>query len=62
MVQITFVLHDADFDRLEAIRQQTAADLTGNEAARQLLEQELRRQHPARPVFDDNGRLIEQEG
>lgn len=59
MTEFNFYLSDADTERLFAIKElQGRDDLTGNEFARLLLENELYRLFPAVPQYDDNGRLM----
>lgn len=59
MPKFEFWLSNEDFDRLYAIkRQQGKEDMTGNEFARELLEKEVHRLHPARVEFDENGEEI----
>ena len=59
MREITFYLSETDIDRLFAIKElQGRDDLTGNDFARQLLEEELYRLFPAAPEYDENGELI----
>lgn len=58
MTEFTFYLSAEDTDRVFAIKElQGAADLTANEFARQLLQQELRRLFPAVPHYDSDGQL-----
>lgn len=62
MREITFYLADVDVDRLFAIKElQGEKDLTGNEFARALLENELHRLFPDTPLFDDDGRVTNAE-
>lgn len=47
MVELNFYISDEDFDRLYAIKEaRGAADLTGNEFARELLQERLWALHP----------------
>lgn len=63
MREITFYLADVDVDRLFAIKElQGEKDLTGNEFARTLLENELHRLFPDIPLFDDDRRVTNAEG
>ena len=58
MTEFSFYLSEDDTDRLFAIKElQGRGDLTGNEFARLLLENELQRLFPAAPQYDDNGQL-----
>lgn len=58
MTEFIFSLSAEDTDRLFAIKElQGAADLTANEFARQLLQQELHRLFPAVPHYDIDGQL-----
>lgn len=58
MTEFNFYLSEADTERLFAIKElQGRDDLTGNEFARLLLENELYRLFPAAPQYDDNGQL-----
>ena len=58
MTEFNFYLSEADTERLFAIKElQGRNDLTGNEFARLLLENELYRLFPAIPQYDDNGQL-----
>ena len=58
MTEFSFYLSSEDTDRLFAIKDlQGRRDLTGNEFARQLLEDELWRLFPAVPQFDDDGHV-----
>ena len=60
MTEFNFYLSEADTERLFAIKElQGRNDLTGNEFARLLLENELYRLFPAVPQYDDNGQLLE---
>lgn len=62
MTEFSFYLSDADTERLFAIKElQGRDDLTGNEFARLLLENELYRLFPAIPQYDDNGQLLNAE-
>ena len=62
MTEFSFYLSDADTERLFAIKElQGRNDLTGNEFARLLLENELYRLFPAVPQYDDNGQLLNAE-
>jgi len=62
MTEFNFYLSDADTERLFAIKElQGRDDLTGNEFARLLLEDELYRLFPAVPQFDDDGNVINAE-
>lgn len=59
MTEFNFYLSEADTERLFAIKElQGRDDLTGNEFARLLLENELYRLFPAVPQYDDNGQLL----
>lgn len=59
MPMFEFWLRDGDFDRLLSIKAtQGKNDLTGNEFARELLENELHRLHPGVVKFDENGNEI----
>ena len=59
MTEFSFYLSGEDTDRLFAIKDlQGRRDLTGNEFARMLLEDELWRLFPAVPQFDDDGNVI----
>lgn len=59
MTEFNFYLSEADTERLFAIKElQGRDDLTGNEFARLLLENELYRLFPAVPQYDDNGQEI----
>ena len=59
MTEFSFYLSEDDTDRLFAIKElQGRHDLTGNEFARLLLENELQRLFPAAPQYDDNGKLL----
>lgn len=56
MTEISFYLSDKDTERLFEIKRQQGADnLTGNEFARQLLENELFRLCPRVPRPDEAG-------
>lgn len=58
MTEFNFYLSETDTDRLFAIKDiQGRRDLTGNEFARLLLEDELYRLFPAVPRFDDDGHV-----
>lgn len=62
MTEFNFYLSEADTERLFAIKElQGRYDLTGNEFARLLLENELYRLFPAVPQYDDNGQLLNAE-
>ena len=62
MTEFNFYLSEADTERLFAIKElQGRDDLTGNEFARLLLENELYRLFPAVPQYDDNGQLWKAE-
>jgi len=62
MTEFNFYLSEADTERLFAIKElQGRDDLTGNEFARLLLENELYRLFPAVPQYDDNGQLLNAE-
>lgn len=62
MTEFNFYLSEADTERLFAIKKlQGRDDLTGNEFARLLLENELYRLFPAVPQYDDNGQLLNAE-
>lgn len=62
MTEFNFYLSEADTERLFAIKElQGRNDLTGNEFARLLLENELYRLFPAVPQYDDNGQLLNAE-
>lgn len=62
MTEFNFYLSEADTERLFAIKElQGRDDLTGNEFARLLLENELYRLFPAIPQYDDNGQLLNAE-
>lgn len=62
MTEFNFSLYGTDVDRLFAIKELQGFDnLTGNEFARLLLEEELRRLFPATPSFDDDGKLVNTE-
>ena len=62
MTEFSFYLSDADTERLFAIKElQGRDDLTGNEFARLLLENELYGLFPAVPQYDDNGQLLNAE-
>lgn len=62
MTEFSFYLSEADTERLFAIKElQGRDDLTGNEFARLLLENELYRLFPAVPQYDDNGQLLNAE-
>lgn len=62
MTEFNFYLSEADTERLFAIKElQGRNDLTGNEFARLLLENELYRLFPAAPQYDDNGQLLNAE-
>lgn len=62
MTEFNFYLSEADTERLFAIKElQGLDDLTGNEFARLLLENELYRLFPAVPQYDDSGRLLNAE-
>ena len=62
MTEFNFYLSEADTERLSAIKElQGRNDLTGNEFARLLLENELYRLFPAVPQYDDNGQLLNAE-
>ena len=55
MIEFTFYLSDKDAERLFALKaQQGADDLTGNEFARRLLEDELKRLLPTLPDDGEN--------
>ena len=59
MTEFSFYLSDTDTDRVFAIKRlQGRDDLTGNEFARMLLEDELYRLFPDVPQFDDDGNVI----
>lgn len=59
MTEFNFYLSEADTERLFAIKElQGRDDLTGNEFARLLLENELYRLFPAVPKYDEHGRLM----
>ncbi len=62
MTEFNFYLSSEDTDRIFAIKKlQGRNDLTGNEFARLLLEDELYRLFPAVPQFDDDGNVINAE-
>lgn len=62
MTEFNFYLSEADTERLSAIKElQGRNDITGNEFARLLLENELYRLFPAVPQYDDNGQLLNAE-
>lgn len=62
MTEFNFYLSSEDTDRVFAIKKlQGRNDLTGNEFARLLLEDELYRLFPAVPQFDDDGNVINAE-
>ena len=62
MTEFNFYLSSEDTDRVFAIKKlQGRDDLTGNEFARLLLEDELYRLFPAVPQYDDNGQLLNAE-
>lgn len=62
MTEFNFYLSSEDTDRVFAIKKlQGRDDLTGNEFARLLLEDELYRLFPAVPQFDDDGNVINAE-
>ena len=62
MTEFNFYLSSEDTDRVFAIKKlQGRDDLTGNEFARLLLENELYRLFPAVPQYDDNGQLLNAE-
>ena len=59
MTEFSFYLSEADTDRLFAIKDlQGRRDLTGNEFARLLLEDELYRLFPATVKRDEQGSII----
>lgn len=59
MVEFSFYLSEDDTDRLFAIKElQGKNDLTGNEFARMLLEDELYRLFPADVKRDEQGCII----
>ena len=59
MTEFTFMLSDRTTDLLYSIKQQAGLDdLTGNEFARMLLEDELYRQFPADVKRDEQGCII----
>lgn len=59
MPDINFYLTNSAMDRLFAIKKlQGKDDLTGNEFAAQMLEDELYRLFPVAPDFDDRGNLL----
>lgn len=59
MVEFSFYLSEEDTDRLFAIKElQGKNDLTGDEFACRLLEDELYRQFPAYVKRDEQGRII----
>lgn len=56
MTKFEFYLSESDTNRLFAVKNAKGlGDLTGNEYARQLLERELHRLHPAVVEFDEDG-------
>ena len=62
MIEFNFYISEADTERLFAIKElQGRNDLTGNDFARLLLENELQRLFPAAPQYDDNGQLLNAE-
>lgn len=62
MTKFSFYLSDKDTERLLAIKEiQGKNDLTANDFARLLLENELFKLFPATPKFDDNGELVNKE-
>lgn len=55
-VKFEFYMNDVDTDRLFAVKKSKGKDtLTGNEFARELLEDYLYKMHPKVPEFDENG-------
>lgn len=62
MPDINFYLTNSAMDRLFAIKKlQGKDDMTGNEFAAQMLEDELYRLFPAAPNFDEHGNLLNPE-
>lgn len=53
-VEFNFYLSDDDFNKLYAIKEQQGKNnMTGNEFARELLENEIYRLHPGRVVQEE---------
>lgn len=62
MPDINFYLTNSAMDRLFAIKKlQGKDDMTGNEFAAQMLEDELYRLFPVAPNFDEHGNLLNPE-
>ena len=58
MKEITFYITEEDLDRLFAIKElQGKHRLTGNDFARELLENELKRLFPQKPKYNEDGEL-----
>jgi len=57
MTEFNFLLSDEDTERLFAIMEMQGANLTGNEFARQIIENELRRLFPPVPKYGAGGEL-----
>ena len=58
-VRFEFYLSDDDTDRLYAIKESNEKSFfTGNEYAKELLENQLHKIHPEKVEFDENGKLI----
>lgn len=58
-VRFEFYLSDEDTDRLFSAKEsQGKHNLTGNEFAKEVLENELYRLHPGKVRYDDNGNEI----
>lgn len=59
-VEVKFYLNDNDVDRLWALKEEAGKDnLSGNDFARELLEQILYKMHPEKVRYDEEtGELI----
>ena len=59
-VEVKFYLNDNDVDRLWALKEEVGKDnLSGNDFARELLEQTLYKMHPEKVRYDEEtGELI----
>jgi hypothetical protein len=62
MVELNFYISDEDMERLFLIKDiQGKRNLTGNDFARELLENELYRLFPDAPRFNECGELINRD-
>lgn len=62
MVELNFYISDEDMERLFLIKDiQGKHNLTGNDFARELLENELYRLFPATPRFNEEGELLNRD-